>query len=89
MKDTEIRRWAGRLLPYRGGITTLDDLLNQWRRELKVQVGSGLDTGTAELTDDYGNVGGIEGEQHKLKDLLRSFNTLFEDPNASTRIAPC
>ena len=83
--NLEIQGWAKRLIPYRGRVHDGKQLIALWQAEQH----SSVDEGEAELLgvlhEDYEDLADMPGEEGRLVRLLRSYDALFDDPNADTK----
>lgn len=85
--DSNVKAWAGRLVPYRGESLTGTALADRWAKEgLKRRRDEESDDELlSALTEGYGDVDVQPAEVPKLKSLLTDYDRLFDDPNAGTK----
>ena len=83
--SSDMEHWASRLLPYRGGIQTVSGLLVRWQQELRTPLVQDEDLIDGELSDTYRGVSRIDGEEQRLRSLLRTYDALFDDANAAAK----
>jgi superfamily II DNA or RNA helicase len=84
----EVADWARRLLPYRGGVRTVPELLARWQEELRTSTEVDDESQVSgQLGDSYGGVSRIGGEEERLRRLLGAYDALFDDANAGAKFA--
>lgn len=82
-----VKAWLKRLLPYRQDVTTVDDLLKAWTRELHKK---NSDIETTETEGELGEELGAPvdtSEVPQLLALLKEYDSLFDDPEAGAKFA--
>jgi len=85
--STDVVRWATRLVPYRGERLTGAVLAQRWAKEGTRRLHQAEEEEEqGSLSEDYGDVTGAAHEIPRLKKLLAAYDSLFDDPNAGTKI---
>lgn len=88
LRSRDVQLWAGRLLPYRGGIQNVPDLLKRWQQELRLSpTQDESDVSLGQLSESYAGLRGIQGEEARLRLILKDYDALFDDPNAGAKFA--